>query len=147
MCVTHEKRSYIHQHPAVLLGGGLESPKHRLGERILDGALLGRIVAAGAISEIDFLEKHPRTHPLEFDNAALAELTAIESDVARSHTGRERVEKEKLGVPERNLQPEFSFTFIPVEGEISVELPKQLCLIGDCWQWFVVFVGFRERGN
>src|SRR5271169_3977679 len=148
MGVAHEERGRVDQNPIVVFGCNLESPKNRLSERILNGPTLGGIVAAGAVAEIELLEKHSGADALELDDAAFAELTAIKADIVRSDAGGERVEKEKLGVPARNLEPDLSFALIPVRGEEPIELLELFCFVGDGGQRLSV-VGIRlgKRAN
>ena len=85
--VGHEERSGVDQNAAVVLSGDFKSPKHRLGECVLDRVAFSGVVGTGAEVEVHLLQQDARTDPLKFDHAAFTKLATIESDVVGSDAG------------------------------------------------------------
>ena len=77
-------------------------------------------------------EQHAWSTPIETNNRAVTELTAVESDVVRTDAGRQRLDVQKLSVPFVYLEPDLSGLRVPVEGEEAGKLLHALHLIADC---------------
>src|SRR5205823_6862525 len=80
------------------------------------------IRAAGAEGVVGLHHHHARADALEFDDAALARLAAIETDIIRPEPGREPGGVEQLGVEPVDLHPQRAAALVPVERQVAVDL-------------------------
>ena len=123
--VAQEEVGGVDEHPAVRLGGDGEAPQHRLGERVFDRLALEHVGAARAERLVRLHQQHARADPLELDDAALAALAAIETEVVRARdrpTGPVDI-RNSLS----NLDISSSIVpraFVPVERDEAVDLAK-----------------------
>jgi hypothetical protein len=107
---------------AVALGPHGESPKHRLGERILHRTPLGGIGAGRAERLVALHQQHLRADALERDDLAAILQPAVEADIVRPQSGGEAGGQQEIGVEARNLQPQIAGALVPIQREVAVQL-------------------------
>src|SRR4029077_2256400 len=99
----------------------LECPEHRPSEGVLDGAALVGIGGEGAVTIVRLDHQDLRSDPIEADDVRLTELTAIEADRIRSHSGGERDLVEKLLRQAIDLHQQLSVLRIPIKRKEAPE--------------------------
>ena len=123
----------VHQDGAVTLRLHLEPPEHRLRERLLDRATLGRIVGRRPEPIIGLHHQHPGPDPVEPDDPLAADLASVEPDVVGPDPVREGHDVEDLLAQPVDLEPELAAGLVPIEGQQAVDL---LATPASCRRWW-----------
>ena len=122
MRVAQVEAGGFHQDAAALFGGDIEAPQHGLREGLLDGALLVGAAADRAETVVRLHQQDLRPAALELDDAAAADLSAVEPQVVRAQAGGQRIDVEEFGIELVDFQPEPAGLLVPIEREIAGKL-------------------------
>ncbi len=129
--VAHQEVGGIDEHAAVGFGANRKAPQHRRGEGFFDRAALIGIGAERAIGVVRLDHQHLRADAPERDDVLRAQLAAVEADVVRAESCRERGDVEELGVELRDLEPQRARAVVPVQRHEPIELLQALRLLVD----------------
>src|SRR4029078_12535670 len=88
--IAQEEVRRIDEDAAVRFAGDRKAPQNRLGEGVFNRLALERIAAARTEAHVALHHHDARTDALELHDARAAAGSTIETDVIRSHSGRQR---------------------------------------------------------
>ena len=135
MCIAQEKLRRIHQHvrrgAAPIFRRRRKSPQRRLRKRLPHRRALVRIARHRTIIQIRLDQQNLRPDPLKPHDARLAHLPAVQPDVVRPDSRRQRRLIQKLRAPLIDLQPNLPRLRVPIKIEISRQLRRILRLLRD----------------
>ena len=102
----HELGGVEQRRSVFVLGGDLESPEHGTGEGVGHRAAFVLVVAERPVARVLLHQQHLRPHPLESRQVGSADLAAVEPDVVRPETRRQRLDVQEVGVEGVDAQEE-----------------------------------------
>src|SRR5688572_26803585 len=129
--VAQIKIGRVHKHASALLGCDFETPQRGFSKRVFHRKPFIRVIAVRAKTIIRRDEQHAWSTAIETHDRAVAELTAIESDVVRADARGQRLDVQKLAVPLVDLEPDLSGLRVPVKSEEAGKLFHALYFIRD----------------
>ena len=115
--IAEEEVGGVDEDGSLLFGFDFESPEDAFGEGLGDGEAFGGVGGAGAVVEVWLDEEELAADAGEVDDASLAELAAVETDVVGAEAVGELVEEEEVVVGGRDFEVELALMGVPMEGK------------------------------
>jgi len=129
--VPDDEITGVDQNPAVGFGRHGEAPQNADGKRLLHREPFVRIVGFGPVGIVGLHQEHPGANALEADDALSTQLPTIQPDVIGPDTSGEGHGIDQLLLQDRDLEPHFSGSSVPVERQETVQSGHPLGLVGD----------------